>query len=96
MACTADIYDKKSWFRDFSCSLYKACTAYTYVEKVGPETSPTACTAYIYDEKVVPKSSPPACTFPVQPTYVIKNLVQRLLLQPVHGLYSLYVWWWWW
>jgi hypothetical protein len=40
--------------------------------------------------KVGPETSA-TCTWPVHPIYMIKILVHRFLIEPVHGLYSLYI-----
>jgi hypothetical protein len=44
MACSDNIYDEKSWSRNFPYSIYMACTAYIYDEKFVPETSTSAST----------------------------------------------------
>jgi hypothetical protein len=62
---------------------------YLRVEKIGPETFPTACTWHLQriyvTKKFGPEVYPRACT-----AYIRKKMWFRLTLPPVHGLHSLY------
>jgi hypothetical protein len=58
------------------------------MKKFGTETSPRACTAYMYDEKFGPETSPGTFTWPI---YMMKKFGPETSLEPVPGLYSLYI-----
>jgi hypothetical protein len=95
MACAAYIYDKKSWSKDNPFNLYMVCAIYIFNKKIWSRDTPCilymACTAYIYEKNIVPETSPTTSIWLVQPIYMMKKLVQRHPVEPVKGMYILYI-----